>query len=47
MELELKNQRISDADFMAERKEVLQQWPTGADINFDEAVEYQKVILFY
>ena len=44
MELELKNQRISDADFMAERKEVLQQWPTGADINFDEAVEYQKSI---
>ncbi len=44
METELRNQRISEADFMAERKEVLKQWPTGADIDFDEAVEYQKSI---
>lgn len=41
MSTELKNQRISEADFMAERAEVLQQWPTGKDIDFKEAVDYQ------
>lgn len=41
MSTELKNQKISEADFMAERAEVLQQWPTGKDIDFKEAVDYQ------
>ena len=41
MDTELKNQRIPDDAFMAERKEVLQQWPTGKDIDFQEAVDYQ------
>ena len=41
MDRELKNQRISDDAFMKERAEVLQQWPTGQDIDFQEAVDYQ------
>ena len=41
MSTELKNQKLSEADFMAERAEVLQQWPTGKDIDFKEAVDYQ------
>ena len=37
MDRELKNQRIPDDLFMKERAEVLQQWPTGQDIDFQEA----------
>ena len=42
--MEIKNKRISDDLFFAERKEVLKQWPTGQGVNFDEAVKYQKAI---
>lgn len=41
METELKNKRIPDDLFMAEREEVLRQWPTGQEIDFQEAVDYQ------
>lgn len=42
--MEIRNVRISDDEFQKEREEVLKQWPTGADVNFEEAVEYQKNI---
>lgn len=42
--MEIKNKKISDDAFFAERKEVLEQWPTGKDLNFDSAVDYQKAI---
>ncbi|MBR8712771.1 methylaspartate mutase subunit E [Porphyromonas levii] len=42
--MEIRNVRISDAEFQREREEVLKQWPTGAGVNFEEAVEYQKGI---
>ncbi len=35
---------ISEDDFFAERQEVLQTWPTGADVDLEEAVAYQKTI---
>ena len=41
MDRELKNQRIPEDVFQKERAEVLQQWPTGKEIDFQEAVEYQ------
>ena len=41
MDRELKNQRIPEDLFQKERAEVLQQWPTGRDIDFKEAVESQ------
>ena len=41
MERELKNQRIPEDVFMKERAEVLQQWPTGKEVDFQEAVDYQ------
>ena len=44
MDRELKNQRIPDDLFMKERAEVLQQWPTGQEIDFQEAVDYQLTI---
>ncbi len=40
----LKNQKLSDDVFQGLRREVLEQWPTGAEVNFQEAVEYQKAI---
>ena len=36
--MEISNQKISEDAFFAERKEVLGQWHTGRDIDFDEAV---------
>ena len=40
--MELQNKRISDQEFYSIREEVLQQWPTGKEVNFDEAVAYHK-----
>ena len=40
--MELHNQKISEAEFMASRGEVLSQWPTGARVDLDEAVEFHK-----
>ena len=34
--------RLSEEEFFKERKEVLAQWPTGAEIDLDEAIEYHK-----
>ena len=40
--MELINQQIERKDFQAERVEVLQTWPTGKDVNFEEGVRYQR-----
>ncbi len=40
--MELRNERLSDEEFFRERKEVLAMWPTGKDVDLDEAVEFQK-----
>ncbi len=42
--MEIKNKKLSMDDFLAERKEVLEQWPTGKDVNLEEAIKYQKEI---
>lgn len=42
--MEIKNTKLTNDAFFAERKEVLSQWPTGEKVNFDEAVKYQKSI---
>ncbi|MCL2602593.1 MAG: methylaspartate mutase subunit E [Treponema sp.] len=44
MNSELKNKRLSDDVFYSIQKEVLVQWPTGKDVDFKEAVAYQKAI---
>jgi methylaspartate mutase epsilon subunit len=41
---ELRNLRLSDAEFQLQRQTVLNQWPTGAEVDFKEAVAYQKAI---
>ena len=42
--MEIKNTKLSNDEFFAQRKEVLEQWPTGKGVDFDEAVKYQKAI---
>lgn len=42
--MEVTNKKLSDDVFFAERKEVLEQWPTGKGVDFEEAVAYQKSI---
>lgn len=42
--MNVQNVKISEGDFLKEREEVLRTWPTGARVNFEEAVEYQKSI---
>lgn len=39
--MEVKNVKIPMDDFLKEREEVLASWPTGKDIDIEEAVKYQ------
>ena len=40
--MDVKNKRLSDGEFEALRKEVLAQWPTGKDVDLEEAVALHK-----
>ena len=40
--MDIQNKRISDQEFAQLRQEVLAQWPTGKDVNLEEAVAYHK-----
>ncbi len=40
--MNIQNKRISDGEFERLRQEVLMQWPTGKDVNLEEAVAYHK-----
>ncbi len=42
--MELKNKKWTDDAFDAMRKEVLNQWPTGKEVNFEESVKYHETI---
>lgn len=42
--MDIQNKRLSDGEFESLRKEVLTQWPTGKDVDIDEAVAYHKAI---
>lgn len=41
---ELKNKRLSDDEFFKIREEVLNHWPTGKEVNLQEAVDYLKKV---
>ena len=45
--MDIQNKRISDAEFAALRREVLAQWPTGKDVDLEEAVAYHKAMPEY
>ena len=41
--MNIRNRRLTEEEFLQERKEVLNLWPTGKEIeDLDEAVEFQK-----
>ncbi len=40
--MDIQNKRIPDDEFARLRKEVLTQWPTGKDVDLQEAVDYHK-----
>jgi len=40
--MELLNKKLEKDEFMASREEVLTQWPTGARVDLDDAVEFHK-----
>ncbi|MDL2226735.1 methylaspartate mutase subunit E [Deltaproteobacteria bacterium OttesenSCG-928-M10] len=40
----LKNEKLSEDLFQGIRREVLESWPTGKDVDFQEAVDYQNNI---
>ena len=42
--MEVKNIKISNDDFFAQRKEVLSQWKTGEGVDLEEAIKYQQSI---
>ena len=42
MEIRVRNKRIDEDRFLKMREEVLSLWPTGKEVNLEEAIEYQK-----
>ena len=42
--MDIQNKRIPDSEFYALRDEVLTQWPTGKDVNLEEAVAYHQAM---
>ena len=39
-EMEVRNVRFTPGEFQQARQEVLAMWPTGREVNLEEAVEY-------
>jgi len=42
--MELKNKKWTHDEFYGIRKDILTQWPTGAEVDFDEAIKYHETI---
>lgn len=42
--MELRNKRLSDDEFNAQREEILQQWPTGKDVDMEAGIAYHKTL---
>ncbi|MFC1871108.1 methylaspartate mutase subunit E [Chloroflexota bacterium] len=42
--MEIRNKKWPEDELFAMRKEVLAQWPTGSEVNLEEAIEYHKQI---
>lgn len=42
MEIKVRNKRYDDDVFFKERKQVLAEWPTGKEVDLDEAIRYHK-----
>jgi methylaspartate mutase epsilon subunit len=42
MKIKIKNKRIDEDRFLKMREEMLSLWPTGKEVDLEEAIEYQK-----
>jgi len=42
--MDIQNKRIPEGEFMKMRQEILTQWPTGKDVDLEEAVAYHKAM---
>lgn len=42
--MDLKNKKWSEEQFFKEREEVLKQWPTGKEVDLQDAVDYLKAV---
>ncbi len=42
--MDIQNKKISEGEFARLRQEVLTQWPTGKDVNLEEAIAYHKAM---
>lgn len=42
--MDIQNKRIPDGEFEQLRREVLAQWPTGSDVDLEEAIAYHKAM---
>ena len=42
--MQLVNKKWDEDAFLAQRKEVLATWPTGAEVDLEEGIEYQRAI---
>ena len=42
MKKEIRNRRLTDEEFFRQRKEVLATWPTGKEVDLNEAIEFHK-----
>ncbi len=42
--MQLRNKKWSEQEFFDTREEILKTWPTGAEVDLDEAIAYQKAI---
>jgi len=42
--MEIRNKRLTMDEFQKQRQVVLSQWPTGAEVDLDEAFDYQRRI---
>jgi methylaspartate mutase epsilon subunit len=40
--MEIRNKKLTEEEFLKERKEVLSQWPTGKDDDLEEAISFHK-----
>lgn len=42
--MDIQNKKIPEGEFARQRQEVLTQWPTGKDVNLEEAIAYHKAM---
>jgi methylaspartate mutase epsilon subunit len=42
MDIKVRNKKIDEKEFLKERQEVLSMWPTGKEVDLEEAIEYHK-----